>query len=60
MGSDQNVIGLHHLALTVGADELEKLHSRLLDTKDVAIEFAPEPLSAEEGGPNVRSRADAR
>ena len=44
----KNVIGLHHLALTVDADELEKLHSRLLDTKDVAIEFAPEPLM---GGP---------
>ncbi len=44
----KNVIGLHHLALMVDADELEKLHSRLLDTKDVAIEFAPEPLM---GGP---------
>ncbi len=44
----KNVIGLHHLALTVDADELEKLHSRLLGTKDVAIEFAPEPLM---GGP---------
>jgi catechol 2,3-dioxygenase-like lactoylglutathione lyase family enzyme len=44
----KNVIGLHHLALTVDAEELEKLHSRLLDTKDVAIEFGPEPLK---GGP---------
>ncbi len=44
----KNVIGLHHLALAVDADELEKLYSRLLDTKDVAIEFAPEPLM---GGP---------
>ena len=44
----KNVIGLHHLALAVDADELEKLHSRLLDTKGVAIEFAPEPLM---GGP---------
>ena len=44
----KNVIGLHHLALAVDRDALEGLHSRLLDAKDVAIEFAPEPLG---GGP---------
>ena len=44
----KNVIGLHHLALKVDADELDKLYSRLLDAKDVGIEFAPEPLM---GGP---------
>jgi len=44
----KNVIGLHHLALAVDADELEKLHSRLRNAKDVAVEFPPEPLG---GGP---------
>ena len=44
----RNAIGLHHLALAVDPDALDALHSRLLETKDVAIEFAPEPLM---GGP---------
>lgn len=40
----RNVIGLHHLALTVDADELADLHERLAETADVEIEFGPEPL----------------
>ena len=45
----KNVIGLHHLALTVENDTvLDDLHQRLQNTKDVSIEFAPEPLG---GGP---------
>lgn len=40
----KNVIGLHHLALTVDAGDLAGLHERLEKTADVAIEFAPEPL----------------
>ena len=45
----KNVIGLHHLALTVENDTaLKDLHQRLQNTKDVNIEFAPEPLG---GGP---------
>ena len=40
----KNVIGLHHLALTVGTDSLDMLHERLTGTTDVDIEFAPEPL----------------
>lgn len=41
----KNVIGLHHLALTVeNADTLQSLHSVLESTDDVEIEFAPEPL----------------
>ncbi len=45
----KNVIGLHHLALTV-QDEvaLKELHQRLARVDGVAIEFAPEPLG---GGP---------
>ncbi len=45
----KNVIGLHHLALTV-RDEvaLKELHQRLAQVDGVAIEFAPEPLG---GGP---------
>ncbi len=41
----KNVIGLHHLALTV-RDEvaLKELHQRLAQVDGVAIEFAPEPL----------------
>ncbi len=41
----KNVIGLHHLALTV-QDEvaLKELHQRLAQVNGVAIEFAPEPL----------------
>jgi len=45
----KNVIGLHHLALTVENDTvLEGLHQRLQNTNDVDIEFAPESLG---GGP---------
>ncbi len=40
----KNVIGLHHLALTVGTDSLDVLYERLKGTTDVSIEFAPEPL----------------
>jgi len=40
----KNVIGLHHLALTVGTDSLDVLYERLQNTTDVSIEFAPEPL----------------
>ncbi len=40
----KNVIGLHHLALTVNSDTLDTLHERLQGTADVDIEFAPEPL----------------
>ncbi len=41
----KNVIGLHHLALTV-QDEvaLKELHQRLAQVDGVAIEFAPELL----------------
>ncbi len=41
----KNVIGLHHLALTV-RDEvaLKELHQRLAQVDGVAIEFAPESL----------------
>ena len=41
----KNVIGLHHVALSV-ADEaaLKALHQRLTGTEGVAVEFAPEPL----------------
>ena len=41
----KNVIGLHHLALKVDSKgALNALHEKLATTKDVAIEFAPEPL----------------
>jgi catechol 2,3-dioxygenase-like lactoylglutathione lyase family enzyme len=41
----KNVIGLHHLALTVeNADTLQSLHGVLKSTDDVEIEFTPEPL----------------
>ncbi len=40
----KNVIGLHHLALTVDADAIDGLCDKLKDTADVDIEFAPEPL----------------
>jgi len=40
----KNVIGLHHLALTVDTDSLDVLHERLQGTRGVEIEFAPEPL----------------
>jgi catechol 2,3-dioxygenase-like lactoylglutathione lyase family enzyme len=41
----KNVIGLHHLALTVDPDDLRALHQRLSDIDDVSIEFGPEPLA---------------
>ena len=45
----RNVIGLHHLALTVENEGvLNDLHQRLAETDGVEIEFAPEPLG---GGP---------
>jgi catechol 2,3-dioxygenase-like lactoylglutathione lyase family enzyme len=44
----KNVIGLHHLALRVEADDLDPLHDRLRGTAGVEIEFAPEALG---GGP---------
>lgn len=40
----KNVIGLHHLALTIDAGDLPGLYERLKNTADVAIEFGPEPL----------------
>lgn len=41
----KNVVGLHHFALTVkDEDSLAALHTILQSTKDVVIEFAPEPL----------------
>lgn len=43
----KRVIGLHHFALRVAdAAALESLHKRLIETEDVAIEFAPEKLGA--------------
>ena len=45
----KNVIGLHHVALTVdNADVLHALHDTLSATDGVEVEFAPEPLM---GGP---------
>ncbi len=40
----KNVIGLHHLAMTVNTGSLDGLYERLKDTADVDIEFEPEPL----------------
>ena len=40
----KNVIGFHHLALTVDADAIDELCRTLIDTADVEIEFEPEPL----------------
>ncbi len=41
----KNVIGLHHLAFTVGSNsELDNLHTRLQTTENVSIEFSPENL----------------
>lgn len=41
----RNVIGLHHLALIVGADGgLDDLHRRVEGSEGVEIEFPPEPL----------------
>ena len=45
----KNVIGLHHLALSVDGDEaLDALYSRLVAAPSVSVEFSPEPLL---GGP---------
>ena len=45
----KNVIGLHHLALSVeNYAALDNLHRTLVDTEGVEIEFAPEALG---GGP---------
>ncbi len=42
----RNVIGLHHLALSVPTDEaLDELYGTLLEDERAKIEFAPEPLS---------------
>ena len=41
-------LGLHHLALRVGAPGLDALHERLAAREDVEIEFAPQLLG---GGP---------
>ena len=38
------IIGLHHLALTVDTDMLDGLNDRLQGTSGVSIEFSPEPL----------------
>ena len=40
----KNVIGLHHLALTVDADAIDDLCNKLNDTAGVEIEVEPEPL----------------
>ncbi|WP_019508108.1 VOC family protein [Pleurocapsa sp. PCC 7319] len=41
----KNIIGLHHFALKVeNLETLQTLHQTLLNTPDVEIEFAPEPL----------------
>ncbi len=41
-----NVVGLHHLALSVPTDEaLDELYGTLLEDGRAKIEFAPEPLS---------------
>lgn len=40
----KNVIGLHHLALTVDTDMLDVLNDRLQGTSGVSVEFSPEPL----------------
>jgi len=45
----RNTIGLHHLALTVAAEDLEALHTRLAATEGVDVEFEPEAMY---GGPN--------
>jgi catechol 2,3-dioxygenase-like lactoylglutathione lyase family enzyme len=40
-----NVIGLHHLALSVPtAEALDELYATLLEDERVSVEFAPEPL----------------
>ena len=42
----KRVVGLHHLALRVAAEDLDPLCSRLMETEGVAIEFEPEYLGA--------------
>ena len=43
----RNVIGLHHLALTVeGRDSLDSLHALLADYEGVDVEFSPEQLGS--------------
>ena len=43
----RNVIGLHHLALTVeGRDSLDSLHALLADCEGVDVEFSPEQLGS--------------
>ena len=45
----KNIIGLHHLALTVdGPEALNALHGKLSATDEVEVDFAPESLG---GGP---------
>ena len=45
----KNVVGLHHLALTIANDSaLDTLYKSLQTTTGASIEFAPEPLL---GGP---------
>ncbi|MDX8411430.1 MAG: VOC family protein [Mariprofundaceae bacterium] len=40
----KHVVGLHHLALRVKADDLDSLCSKLRETEGVEIEFTPELL----------------
>lgn len=40
----KNIIGLHHLALSVDSAVLDELFDQLQVTPGVEIEFAPEPL----------------
>lgn len=43
----KNIIGLHHFALRVeNLEALQTLHQTLINTTDVTIEFAPEPLGS--------------
>ncbi len=43
----KNVVGLHHLAMTVeNGDALDALHETISATDGVDIEFAPEPLGS--------------
>ena len=40
-------VGLHHLALKVAdIESLQTLHAKLSETEGIAMEFAPEPISA--------------
>ncbi len=45
----RNVIGLHHLALTVADEDLDRLHERLKGQADCELEFEPEAMY---GGPS--------